>query len=396
MGRSRRTRSARKQDDTRRELAAEKVQGASEERFREMFDDAVVGFYRTTPDGRILMANPALVQMLGYSSFEELAQRNLEREGFGPHYSRSEFKQRIHRHGKILGMEATWIKRDGTMLFVRETAKLVCDGEGNPLYYEGMVEDNTDRRRAEERAQRHLEQLAHLERRYSMGEMVSVLAHELNQPLGTVGNYAQVCRRRIRDLNEQNHNELVEAVDQIIVQTERAAEIIRRLRSFVRRVDASRSTTDVNELVRGMTVLLEIEARLYDVHLELALDRSLPKALVDRIQIEQVVSNLVRNAMEATQGGPGGCGLVTIRTSMSGPGTIEVAVVDTGKGLEGEGAERVFEPFYTTKSDGMGLGLSISRSIIEAHGGRLEAEPNADRGATFRFTLPVGDAGDQP
>jgi len=132
---------------------------------------------------------------------------------------------------------------------------------------------------------------------------------------------------------------------------------------------------------------------LHDVHLQLALGRSLPEVTVDRIQIEQVITNLVRNAMEATQEVPKERRNVTIRTSISTAGGLEVAVQDTGKGLQSEDADRLFEPFYTTKRDGMGLGLSISRSIIEAHGGRLGAGPNADQGTTFRFTLPVDGEG---
>jgi len=248
---------------------------------------------------------------------------------------------------------------------------------------------------AEQRARQRLNDAAHAERLSTMGEMVSGLAHELNQPLTAIAAYAQVCRHRLRASKDKHRDQLLEAAEQIAEQADRAGQIIRHLRDFVRRADSQRAAVDINEPVRDILVLLEVDARLRDVRLETVLDDSLPRVNVDRVQIEQVITNLVRNAMEAAEEVPRGLRAVTIRTTAKADGAIEVAVEDTGKGLPTKDVGRLFRPFYTTKENGMGLGLSISRSIIEAHGGRLEAVSNAERGATLRFTLPVETQGEQ-
>ena len=161
----------------------------------------------------------------------------------------------------------------------------------------------------------------------------------------------------------------------------------------MRRAETARSTVAVNDLVRDVVLLLEVEARMRDVRVELNLDDSLPPVIVDRIQIEQVIVNVVKNAMESAGGVPDGPRAVSICTSRAGPDAVEVAVSDTGPGVSTAELGRLFEPFYTTKPGGMGLGLSISRSIVETHGGRLQAVPNSDRGLTLRFSLPVPDRG---
>jgi PAS domain S-box-containing protein len=374
--------------------SAEEALRESEERLRSMFENTMMGLYRTAPDGHILMANSALLRMLGFSSFEELARRNLEEEGYEPGYPRSIFKQHMESRGEVVGLESAWTRRDGTVLFVRESARAVRDKAGKTLFYEGTVEDITERRRAEEEAQRRLDELAHVARLSTMGEMVSGLAHELSQPLAAIANHARACRYQIRALRGEGRQGVLDSVGHIAEQADRAGQIIRHLRTFARRADSSRLPADVNELIHDVTILLEVEMRLHDTCLELVLNRSLPEVTIDRIQIEQVVINLVRNAMEAMEETPKKERHVAIRTSCVAENLLAVAVEDAGRGPQTECIDRLFEPFYTTKASGMGLGLSISRSIIEAHGGRLEALPNAERGTTFRFTLPVEDKGD--
>lgn len=251
-------------------------------------------------------------------------------------------------------------------------------------------------RASEERVRGHLDELAHLARLTTMSQMATGLAHELKQPLSAIANYAQACRYQVDDRNGKNHGPLLGYLEEIAEQANRAGEIIRHLRAFVRRTEAQRSSVDINQLVQDLVVLLEVQARLHDVRLELALDRRLPRARVDRVQIEQVVTNLVNNAVEAIEELSEGPRDVIIRTSINAAGLIEVAVEDTGKGIPTDQIDQLFEPFYTTKGDGTGLGLAISRWIIEAHGGRLEAAPRPERGTTFRFSLPAEDPGGQP
>ena len=240
-----------------------------------------------------------------------------------------------------------------------------------------------------------LGELAHLQRLSGMSTRVPELAHELSQPLCAIADYARACRHLAQNLQGDGREEVVDFVGRIADQADRAGQIIRRLRESARRADCPRSAVDLNHLVRELVVLLEVAARPHDVRIELVLDAGLPRVTIDRIQIEQVITNLVRNAVEAVQGMPQPRRVVTIRTSLAEQGEVAVAVEDNGKGLEEEEAERVFEPFYTRKADGLGLGLWISRSIVEAHGGRLKAAPGAGGGTIFRFNLPVEGEGGQ-
>ncbi len=187
----------------------------------------------------------------------------------------------------------------------------------------------------------------------------------------------------------------MESIEQISLQADRAGQIIRRLRDFVRRADSSRSRENINDLVDNVLRLLEMEARAHNIRMEKALAADLPQVAVDRVQIEQVITNLVKNALEATRDLSAEPHLVTLRTEINAEGMLQVSVIDNGKGIEVEELNQIFEPFYTTKQSGMGLGLSISRSIVEAHGGRLEAARNAKRGMTFRFTLPIAAEGEK-
>ncbi len=268
------------------------------------------------------------------------------------------------------------------------------DHSGKITGFVAVLTDLTEQHRAEEESQQRLDQLAHVERLSIMSEMVSGLAHELNQPLAAVNNYAQVCRHLIHSLEETSRSDLADAVEQIVEQAGRAGQIIRHLRTFVRRADAPRSTVNINDVVRDAVDLLKVEARLRQVSLETILGDPLPAVVVERTQIEQVIISLANNAMEAMRQSTSDEHRVRVRTSMRADGMLEVAVEDNGGGLRAENIDRLFEPFYTTKTSGMGLGLSISRSIIEAHGGRLGAVPSTEDRTTFRFALPVESKGD--
>ncbi len=261
-----------------------------------------------------------------------------------------------------------------------------------PAVLESMI---VRTRRAEQQARQQLSQLAHMQRVSTISEMVGELAHELNQPLSAIADYARASGYQARTLRGEHRHEVIDYLGRIGEQAFRAGEIVRRVRGFVRRADCPRSAVELNELIRRLAVLLEVEARSRDVRLVLALGDELPKAVIDRVQIEQVITNLVRNAVEAAGQMPPPRRAVTIRTSLAMEADLEVAVEDKGPGLDAEEAERLFEPFHTSKAGGLGLGLWISRSIVEAHGGRLEAVPGAGEGTIVRFSLPVAGRGDQ-
>jgi C4-dicarboxylate-specific signal transduction histidine kinase len=272
----------------------------------------------------------------------------------------------------------------------------VLIGSFASIYAAYMVEHyRRDRRRAERalasaQSVRHQADLAHAARLSTLGGMAAGLAHELNQPLAAIVAYARGCSRRIES-GDASLASLLPAVNEIATQALRAGEILRRIRDFVRHGEQRREPVDVNELVREAARLADLEARQLGVTVRLDLAPGIPVVHADGIQVEQVVLNLVRNGFEAMRETNGRERVLCIRTA-GADGRVEVAVEDTGSGLPAGIADRLFDPFFTTKRDGLGLGLSISRSLIEANGGRLWAAPNGDGGATFRFALPARGA----
>jgi len=229
-------------------------------------------------------------------------------------------------------------------------------------------------------------ELAHVSRLSAMGEMASALAHELNQPLAAISNYMKGSRRLLASSPDPNAAKIEAALDKAAEQAIRAGQIIRRLREFVSRGESERRVERVSRLIEEASALGLVGAREQGISLRFDIDPASDLVLADRVQIQQVLVNLLRNAMEAMTGAERR--ELTIASARADDGMIEVTVSDTGQGF-GEGVlANLFQPFFTTKEAGMGVGLSISRTIIEAHGGLMRAEANAAGGATFRFTLP--------
>ncbi|SMH28706.1 sensor histidine kinase [Azospirillum agricola] len=249
-----------------------------------------------------------------------------------------------------------------------------------------------ERRRAEETARERQKEMDHVARLSILGEMASNLAHELNQPLGAIANYARGCTRRL-ETGTVEPAQLAAITRAIAEQAERAGHIIARIRGFVRKRAARPEPMDLNEAVRAAILLCEPRARGDGVAIRPDLADGLPPVLADGVQIEQVVLNLIKNALDALEGGPSGAPPITVRTGLDGEGRVEVAVTDRGHGLTGEARSRLFDPFFTTKPDGMGLGLSICRTIVEAHGGHLWATDNQGEGTVMRFVLPAATGG---
>ena len=250
------------------------------------------------------------------------------------------------------------------------------------------IGEEIERQNSQDQARRHQDALAHVSRLGSMGQMASALAHELNQPLTALVNYTRGCIRRLQTRSE-DAEALVGAMEQAAAEAERAAEIIRGLREFVHKDESQRALIAINTAVHDVTNLAEVEARQQGVALDISLQESLPDVAADMIQIQQVILNLVRNGLEAMADETLEDRHLYISTALLDDETVEVVVRDTGCGLPEVPVEDVFYPFFTTKQGGMGMGLSISRSIIEAHGGRLQAEPAQGGGSIFLFTLPV-------
>ena len=290
-----------------------------------------------------------------------------------------------------LDIEYQVVLRDGTVKHLHHLAQAVFGPDGRVQKYVGTIHDITDRRRAEDEARVLQERLTHFSRLSTMGEMAAGLAHEINQPLSAIATYAQACQRLIRQ-PEPDTEDVTSALEQINAQALRAGEVIRRLRNFVKNREVKREPVNCARLLEDLRTLAETDARLHNIRLRLDCQEPLPTVYADPIQLQQVVLNLVRNAIDAMADAPEDRREVVLMTREVTDGEVEVTVADHGTGLAPEATEHLFNPFFTTKASGTGLGLAISRSIVRAHGGRLWHTPNDGCGVRFHFTLPVSPA----
>jgi len=498
------------QDVTERNRALEALR-QSEARYRSLFENSVLGIYRTTPDGRILVANPALVRMLGCDSFEELAQRNLEERGYEPETPRAEFKERIERLGSLVGWESAWKRRDGTTLHVRENARVVRDEEGNVLYYEGTIEDVTERKEVEHEAEalrerleltqysidsteaivlwvlpdghflfvneaaswmlaysreellgkavwevdseypkerrakewealkrlgtevsertfrrrdgsefpveitaqyirfkgkeyefavafdiskrKHLEaQLRQSQRLESIGTLASGVAHEINNPLTGIINYAQLISDRIED------EKLKRFADGIKEEGDRVAGIVRNLLSFSRQDKEHSSPARMIDIVNAALSLYTALLRRDQIELHIDVPEGLPKIGCRSQEIQQILINLLTNARDSLNlrfpdaHRDKRIAVFARVVKEDDREWIRLLVEDHGQGIPPELIDRVFDPFFTTKprDQGTGLGLSISYGLVRDHGGRMNVESVPNGVTRFTVDLPIG------
>jgi two-component system, LuxR family, sensor kinase FixL len=257
-------------------------------------------------------------------------------------------------------------------------------------FFIGFIRDLSERQNSETRLQELQSELVHVSRLTAMGEMASALAHELNQPLTAIANYLKGCRRMLSAQADDKSRKVSEALDKAADQTMRAGDIIRRLRDFVSRGETERRVENVANLIEEASAIALVGARERGIRVSFELDPQAELVLADRVQIQQVLINLMRNAMEAMDESEQR--ELVISTSRTDGNMVSMSVADTGPGMSAAVRAQLFQPFFTTKHDGMGIGLSISRTIIEAHGGEIQAEPNPVGGAVFRFTLPAVSA----
>lgn len=258
---------------------------------------------------------------------------------------------------------------------------------GKQRLFTCFVQDLTAREEAEHRVQELQAELAHVSRLTEMGQLASGIAHELNQPLSATTNYLNATKRLLNRGDAAALHAVKEAIDRASAQVLRAGEIIQRLRGFVKRSEPERRPEEVVGLLEEASSLALVGARERSVPVDFRTAPALPPVLVDRVQIQQVIVNLLRNAVEAMEASPRR--EITIDVAPASDGLVAIGVADTGHGIAQNIAQRLFQPFNTTKAHGMGVGLSLCRSIVEAHGGRLWAEPNPAGGTIFRFTVPV-------
>src|SRR5215472_14466129 len=254
-------------------------------------------------------------------------------------------------------------------------------------FFTGFIRDLTERQQTEARLQELQSELVHMSRLTAMGEMASALAHELNQPLSAIANYMKGSRRLLENHQDQSAGLLRDAMDKAAEQALRAGDIIRRLRDFVARGESERRVEDVKKLIEEASALALVGAKDKGVRVRFAFAPRLNYVLADKVQVQQVLLNLIRNAIDAMESVPKR--ELVVATSAAPNNMVEISVTDTGGGITPEIADQLFQPFVTTKTHGMGVGLSISRTIIESHGGAIAHRPNPAGGTIFTFTLPV-------
>ena len=252
-------------------------------------------------------------------------------------------------------------------------------------FFTGFVRDLSERQFADTRLQKLQAELAHISRLSAMGEMASTLAHELNQPLTAIANYLKGSRRLLEDAPDERARQVRDAMDKAADQALRAGQIIRRLRDFVSRGESERRVESLAKMVEEASALALVGAKELGVSVRFELQPHVDLVLADRVQIQQVLLNLIRNSVEAMAGADRR--ELQVSSEARVDGIVEIAVADSGSGLTEEVAAQLFQPFVTTKVAGMGVGLSISRAIIDAHGGQIWAETNPQGGTIFRFTL---------
>lgn len=339
-------------------------------------------------DGTVLEINPAGLRLVDANQPADVIGRKIY-SIVAPEYVEI-YRENMRRvfSGEAVVYEFRAITLKNRIAWMETHAAPLRDARGKIYALLGITRDITEHKRAEEQARRHQTELARVARLSTMGEMATGIAHELNQPLSAIASFARGCIRRVRS-GSMSLEELVEPLEEVCDQAERAGEILRHVRDFVRKSELLLKPVDVNQIVRAVVKFTEHEARQHRTMVRLHLGPDLPKVQADSIMIEQVICNLVRNAVEAMTEANSPERVVTIHTRAFGSEEVEIEIGDSGPGIDGTVIDQVFDQFFTTKAEGLGMGLSISRSIVESHGGRVRAESGSGGGTILRFTLKV-------
>jgi two-component system sensor kinase FixL len=344
--------------------------------------------------GIIERINKATTDMFGYTS-EELLGKNISLLMTGADQTHhGEYLDRYHKTGtkNIIGKgrEVQAQHKNGTLFPAG-----IAVGEvrtGDTVRFVGLIRDLTTQRHIEDKALRQREEMVNVSRLSMMGEMAAAMAHELNQPLAAIATYAAASIRML-DQSDVNIASIKEVLKKIEDQAHRAGDVIQRTRAFTRSSDSIHADTTLNEVAMQIRSLAELDTNANNIHLQWNIPTDLPSITADSVQIQQVILNLIRNAVDAMQDTDPDRRNITVRAKLTAPHQIRLEVRDEGSGVSESAAKEIFNAFFTTKSSGMGMGLAICRTIIRSHGGELGFRNNdqgaADKGATFFFTIPT-------
>ena len=374
----------------------ESARGYIEEKYRLAVETASDAVISVDESSAIQFANPATTRIFGYDPAELTGKpltilmpeflRKLHEAGFKRYMATGQ------RHINWQGTELIGLRKNGQEFPVEVSFGELTDNRHR--LFTGFIRDISERKQAEEirkQAQKAIQttqaELARVSRLTTMGELAASIAHEVNQPLTAINNNSNACLRLLANQNLKP-DVLRRALEEVVADGTRASAIIARIRSFIKKAPAEKNRLDVNEVIEEVLAMMGHGFEEHRILIQSELVQALPAVLGDRVQLQQVLLNLIMNGIEAMTAVTDRPRLLWVQSRIDESGDVLVAVRDSGTGLGSEG-DRVFTPFYTTKANGMGMGLSISRSLIEAHGGRLWATPNSPHGAVFSFALPV-------
>ena len=377
------------QEEVLRRRATEASLRASEERWRSMFEASAVGIAVIDQQNHFAAANEAFQKMVGYTS-EEL-------QSLGPldithEEDRKATQEMIEdvQSGKRQDYhtEKRYCRKDGKVIWVRVSTARALDSSSALQSVPAIIEDITERKRAEVAWHDAREALSRATRLTVMGELSASIAHEINQPLAAIITNGHACERFLT-FSPPDLDEVKDAVGEIVRDGRRASEVLKRIRAMSKNSAPERGQVDVNQAIAEVLALTRDELLRHRVSVQTDLHSNLPTIMADRVQLQQVVLNLVMNGIDAMRAVADRSRILTVRSLLSDRGNIAVNVADSGIGLDPANRERIFDTFFTTKPEGMGMGLAISNTIIEAHRGRLWAESGSPFGAVFAFTLPL-------
>ena len=374
-------------DITDRKRAEESLR-ESEARFRTMADTAPVMIWMSGTEKGCTFFNKGWLDFTGRTLEQELG------NGWAEGVHREDFARCLEIYTNAFNarqeftLEYRLRRFDGKYCWVLDHGVPRAEANGEFLGYIGCAIDIAERKRGELEAVQQRTELAHIARVSTMGELAASLAHELNQPLTAILSNAQAAQRFLA-VKPPDLEEVHDILKDIVQDNSRAGEVIRRMRALVKKEELEFAPLDLGNVMSDVVLLTHSDAILHNVRVVFEFNSDLPRAWGDRVQLQQVLLNLLLNAFDAVKNSPADERSVALQAELDRMSMLKVTVRDRGTGLNGDPVDKIFEPFYTTKPDGLGMGLSISRSIVEAHGGRLWAENNRDRGATFYFTLPI-------